>query len=461
MTDQNQMSASQSCALPDDKARRMNRVVMAYQSPADRIKNFDEVMSGYTRDEAIREASRCLKCKKTVCSEQCPIHQDIQGYVGAIADGDFDKSLAIVLEKNPFPASMGRVCPQTCTSKCALGKKGQSISVAALKRAASDYGRVTVNAGTSTGRKVAIVGAGPAGLASGFFLAKAGHAVTVYEKEQVLGGMLSTEIPSYRLPRDQIKKDVDRILGMGVDIETGVTVGKNITLDELSKKYDAILVTVGTYKPVFMKIEGEDKQGVVHVIDFLKEFNLGRRPWVGNRVAVIGGGSSAIDAVRTVKRLGKEAWLVYRRAREQMPAHIDEVEEAEQEGITFHYLTNPSRVVGDGKVAGMECVKMHLGELDSSGRPRPVPVSGSEFNIGVDMVIEAISQEPELISLLAGSTAYRISKWNTFEVDASGMTSVPGVFAGGDAVNGASTVVQALASAYRAVDGINNYLRDN
>jgi NADPH-dependent glutamate synthase beta subunit-like oxidoreductase len=271
--------------------------------------------------------------------------------------------------------------------------------------------------------------------------------------------MLRTAIPAYRLPRDQIKKDIDRIVNLGVDVRTGVSVGKDVTLDELSESFDAVLITVGTYKPIFMKIPGEDKKGVVHVIDFLKEFNLGRNPWVGDRVAVIGGGSSAMDAVRTVKRLGKEAWLVYRRAREQMPAHIDEVIEGEEEAITFHYLTNPSFIVGDDKVTGMECSKMALGEPDASGRPRPIPVPDSGFTIEVDMVVEAISQEPELSSLINGANGYRLSKWNTFEVDAHGMTPVAGVFAGGDAVNGASTVVQALASAYRAVDGINAYLR--
>jgi formate dehydrogenase beta subunit len=279
------------------------------------------------------------------------------------------------------------------------------------------------------------------------------------EKDGVLGGMLRTAIPAYRLPRDQIKKDIDRIVSLGVDVRTGVSVGKDVTLDELSKSYDAVLITVGTYKPIFMKISGEEKKGVVHVIDFLREFNLGRNPWIGDRVAVIGGGSSAMDAVRTVKRLGKEAWLVYRRAREQMPAHIDEVIEGEEEAITFHYLTNPSSIVGDDKVTGMECSKMALGEPDASGRPRPIPVPDSGFTIEVDMVVEAISQEPELSSLINGANGYRLSKWNTFEVDANGMTPVAGVFAGGDAVNGASTVVQALASAYRAVDGINAYLR--
>lgn len=457
--EQCQSSEPASCTLQDDKTRKMRRVAMSHQSPAARVSNFEEVMYGYTKEEAIQEASRCLKCKKTACAEQCPIHQDIQGYVRAIAEGDFDKSLAIVLDRNPFPAALGRVCPQTCTSKCALGKKGESISIAALKRAASDYGQATVLAGAPTGKKVAIIGAGPAGLAAGFYLAKAGHRVTVLEKEQVLGGMLYTAIPAYRLPRDQIKKDLARIESIGVEIKTGVNVGKDVTVDELSKKYDAVLLTVGTYKPIFMKIAGEDKKGVVHVIDFLRQFHLGLNPWVGNRVAVIGGGSSAMDAVRTVKRLGKEAWLVYRRARAQMPAQIEEVQEGEEEAITFHYLTNPVRIIGDDDVAGMECVNMELGEPDASGRARPVPVQGSEFTIGVDMVIEAISQEPELSSLLAGSNAYRISKWNTLEVDAAGMTPVAGVFAGGDAVNGASTVVEALKSAYVAVDGINAYLR--
>jgi NADPH-dependent glutamate synthase beta subunit-like oxidoreductase len=268
--------------------------------------------------------------------------------------------------------------------------------------------------------------------------------------------MLYTAIPSFRLPKDQVAKDIERIVNMGVIIKTNINVGTDITLHQLRKDFDAVVIAVGTHKPKFMGIEGEDKKGVAHVVPFLHDLQLGMNPWVGTRVAVIGGGSSAMDAVRTAKRLGREAWLVYRRAREQMPANIEEIVEGEEEEITFHYLTNPARILGDNQVTAMECIKMQLGEPDSSGRARPIPVDGSEFTITVDMVIEAISQQPDLTGVV--SDEFTITRWNTYEVDDYGNTSVEGVFAGGDCVNGPSTIVQAMETARKAAVGVHTYL---
>jgi len=440
----------------DEKKRKWVKVVMDHQAPKKRIENFDEVMHGFTKEEAIEEAKRCMRCKKIPCMQSCPIKQDINGYVTAIMEGDFDKALEIVLDKNPFPASIGRVCPHFCTETCTRAKKGDALQIAALKRAASDHGTCQPKPGASTGKKVAIIGAGPAGLSAAFDLALWGHKVKVFEREPIKGGMLYTAIPPYRLPKDELAKDVQRIENMGVEIQCNVNMGKDITIDDLQKDYDAVIISIGTHKPKYMGIDGEDKKGVSHVVPFLHDLHLDKDPWVGNRVAVIGGGSSAMDAVRSAKRLGKEAWLVYRRAREQMPAQIEEIEEGEEEEITFHYLTNPGKIEGDEDVAAMECIKMRLGEPDSSGRARPIPIEGSEFKIEVDMVIEAISQEPDLTGL--NGDKFKITRWNTYDVDGNGMTSAEGVFAGGDCVNGPSTIVQAIESVRKASIGVHKYL---
>ncbi len=440
----------------DEKAKKWIKVEMSHQPPKKRIVNFDEVMHGYTKEEAIEEANRCMKCKKIPCADNCPIRQDIRGYVTAIQEGDFDKALEIIMDTNPFPASVGRVCPQFCAAQCGRGKKGDPLRIAALKRAASDYGQYQPEPGPSTGKKVAVVGSGPAGLTIAYDLTRWGHAVTVFERESVKGGMLYTAIPSFRLPKDEVAKDISRIEKMGVTIKTGVNVGTDITVDQLQKEFDAVVIAIGTHKPKYLGIEGEDKKGVAHVVPFLHDLHLDKNPWVGNKVAVIGGGSSAMDAVRAAKRLGKDAWLVYRRAREQMPANLEEIEEGEEEEITFCYLTNPSEIKGDEQVTSMECIQMELGEPDASGRARPIPVEGSEFTIDVDMIIEAISQQPDLTGL--NGDKFAITRWNTFDVNEDGMTSLGGVFAGGDCVNGPSTIVQAMASARKASIGIHKYL---
>jgi formate dehydrogenase major subunit len=342
-----------------------------------------------------------------------------------------------------------------CESKCTLGKKGTALAIAFLKRAAADYGQATVKAGAPTGKKVAVIGSGPAGLTVAWECAKAGHAVTIFETHGLEGGMLWAGIPSYRLPREAIKQDVQRILDLGVELRLESPISSENELLELLKEYNAVFIGIGAHEPRWMGIEGEDLQGVVHAIDFLRDVNLGKDVQVAKKTAVIGGGNVAMDAVRTARRLGADSFIVYRRAREQMPADEAEIAETEDEGIVFHFLTNPKRILGrDGKMTGLECLRMELGEPDESGRRSPVPVEGSEFVIEADMMIQAISQEPD-ISWLAEDSRFKTTRWHTFEVDPeTNETSVERVFAAGDAVSGPATIVEAVADARKAAQGI-------
>jgi glutamate synthase (NADPH/NADH) small chain len=447
--------------LPEKKKKKMqlDRVKMGMQDARTRVHNFDEVASGYSKEEAIAEAQRCLSCKKEPCSKACPLHCCPGEYIGFIAEGDFDQALAQILEYNPLAASCGRVCVHYCEAECTLGKKGTPLAIASLKRAAADYGQAEVKPGAPTGKKVAVIGSGPAGLTVAWECAKAGHAVTIFEAYNLEGGMLWAGIPSYRLPREAIKQDVQRVLDLGVEIRLGSPIESEQQLRDLLQDFDAVFLGIGAHEPRWMGIEGEDLEGVVHAIDFLRDVNSGKEVKVGKRTAVIGGGNVAMDAVRTARRLGAEAFIVYRRAREQMPADEAEIEETEEEGIVFHFLTNPKRILGkDGKMTGLECLRMELGEPDESGRRRPVPVEGSEFVIEADMMIQAISQRPD-ISWLAEDSAFEITRWNTFEVDPeTNQTSVPGIFAAGDAVSGPATIVEAVADARKAAKGIMAYL---
>jgi glutamate synthase (NADPH/NADH) small chain len=447
--------------LPEKKKKKMqlDRVKMGMQDARTRVRNFDEVASGYSKEEAIAEAQRCLKCKKEPCSEACPLHCAPAEYIAFIAEGDFDQALSQILEYNPLAASCGRVCVHYCEGDCTLGKKGTPLAIASLKRAAADYGRAQVKPGAPTGKNVAVIGSGPAGLTVAWECAKAGHAVTIFEAHELEGGMLWAGIPSYRLPREAIKQDVQRVLDLGVELRLGSPIESEQQLLDLSQEFDAVFLGIGAHEPRWMGIEGEDLEGVVHAIDFLRDVNSGQEVKVGKKTAVIGGGNVAMDAVRTARRLGAEAFIVYRRAREQMPADEAEIEETEEEGIVFHFLTNPKRVLGkDGKMTGLECLRMELGEPDESGRRRPVPVEGSEFVIEADMMIQAISQRPD-ISWLAEDSELETTRWNTFEVDPeTNQTSVPGVFAAGDAVSGPATIVEAVADARKAAKGIMAYL---
>jgi len=445
--------------LPEKKKMQFERVEMGVQGAKQRIRNFDEVMLGYSKEEAVAEAKRCLACKKVPCNEECPLHCLPSEYIGLIAEGDFDGALAQILEYNPLAASCGRVCVHYCEAKCTLGKKGTPVAIATLKRAAADYGHATVEAGAPTGKKVAVVGSGPAGITVAWECAKAGHAVTIFEAHDLEGGMLWAGIPSYRLPREAIKQDVQRVLDLGVELKLASPVTSEQQVLDLLEEYDAVFIGIGAHQPRWMGIEGEDLEGVIHAIDFLRDVNSGEDVKVGKKTAVIGGGNVAMDAVRTARRLGAESFIVYRRAREQMPAGEAEIEETEEEGIVFHFLTNPKRVVGkDGKITGLECLRMELGEPDESGRRRPVPLEGSEFIIEADMMIQAISQRPD-ISWLDEDSQFKTTRWQTFEVEPeTNQTSVPGVFAAGDAVTGPATIVEAVADARRAAQGILDYL---
>jgi glutamate synthase (NADPH/NADH) small chain len=442
------------------KKAQLDRVKVKMQDASERIHNFNEVVLGYTKEEAIEEAQRCLNCKKMPCNEACPLQCRPAAYIDSMAEGDFDGALAQILEYNPVPASCGRVCVHYCEEKCTLGKKGTALAISRLKRAAADYGKATVEPGPATGKRVAVIGSGPAGLTVAWECAKAGHAVTIFEALGAPGGMLWTGIPSYRLPREALESDVERVLGLGVELRLNTPIKSERELLALLDEYDAVFVGIGAHEPRWMGIEGEDLQGVIHVVDFLRKVNRGDKVEVGKRTAVIGGGSSAMDAVRTARRLGADAFIVYRRAREQMPADEAEIQEAEDEGIVFNFLTNPVRILGDGgKMTALECVKMELGEPDESGRRRPIPIEGSEFVIDADMMIQAVSQRPDL-NWLAEDSGFETTRWHTFEVDPETKeTSVPGVFAAGDDVSGPATVVEAVADARKAAQGILEYLK--
>jgi pyruvate-ferredoxin/flavodoxin oxidoreductase len=433
------------------------RVPIAVRAPAERAKDMKEVVLGYTKDQAVAEAKRCLTCKKPFCKEGCPQALPIPEYIDAIAKGDFGKSFQLIMGRMPLIGICGRVCPHNCEARCIRGKKGEPLAIEALKRAASDYGALSLPAPpAATGKRVAVVGSGPAGLAAAYYLAQQGHKVVIFEQKAVAGGMLSLCIPPYRLPREVVKADIDRVVSLGVEIRLNSPINAQHSVADLLSKdgFNAVFIGVGTLKPKSLGIAGEDAAGVEHVIPFLESIWLTGRTQIGKRVAVIGAGFSAMDAVRTAKRLGSEAFIVYRRQREQMPASPEEVHEAEEEGCTLHLLTNPTKViVKDGKVAGIECQKQRLGAPDRSGRPAPEPIPGSEYTIECDMVIQAISQEPELAPLK--DTGFKVSKWNTIEVDpATFATAVPGVWAAGDAVTGPKTIVEAVADAWKAAENI-------
>jgi glutamate synthase (NADPH/NADH) small chain len=450
--------------LPGKKKSKMklDRVKMGVQDASARIRNFDEVASGYSKEEAIAEAQRCISCKKAPCNEACPLHCLPAEYIGLIAEGEFDQALAQILEYNPLAASCGRVCVHYCEGSCTLGKKGTPLAIAWLKRAAADYGQAQVKPGAPTGKKVAVIGSGPAGLTVAWECAKAGHAVTIFEAHKLAGGMLWAGIPSYRLPREAIEEDVQRVLDLGVELRLESPIGSEQELRDLVEEFDAVFVGIGAHEPRWMGIEGEELEGVLHAIDFLRDVNSGKEVKVGKKTAVIGGGNVAMDAVRTARRLGAESFIVYRRAREQMPADEAEIEETEEEGIVINFLTNPTRILGEGgKMTGLECLRMELGEPDESGRRRPVPVEGSEFVMEADMMIQAISQRPD-ISWLAEGSAFEITRWNTFVVDPeSNQTSVKGIFAAGDDVSGPATIVEAVADARKAAKGIIEYLEQS
>ncbi|MBW1645180.1 MAG: NADPH-dependent glutamate synthase [Deltaproteobacteria bacterium] len=462
-----------------DKKQKIPRQPMPEQEPKVRARNFDEVPFGYSPETAMLEASRCLQCKKPKCVEGCPVNVKIPEFIGLIAEGDFVGAARKLKETNALPAVCGRVCPQEtqCEAKCVVGKKGEPVAIGRLERFAADYERdhdaVTKPAmAPSTGKKVAIVGSGPAGLTCAGDLIKLGHEVTVFEALHKPGGVLVYGIPEFRLPKAIVQAEVDYLKSLGVKVELDFVVGMLDTVDELLAKYDAVFIGTGAGLPVFMNIPGENLNGVYSANEYLTRSNLMKAylfpeydtPIVkGKKVAVFGGGNVAMDASRTALRLGAEhSYIVYRRSEAEMPARNEEIHHAVEEGVELVLLANPVRIVGndEGWVSGVECVRMELGEPDESGRRRPVPVEGSEFILEVDTVVVAIGNGPN--PLVPNTTpGLELTRWGNIKADEeTGQTSREGVFAGGDIVTGAATVIMAMGAGKKAAVAIHEYLQD-
>jgi len=460
---------------------------MPQQDPKERIKNFDEVALGYDMETAIKEAERCLQCKreegKEICIDGCPVEINIPAFIKCIKEGRIEDALSVIREKNNLPAICGRVCPQEqqCQKYCRLGKgKGRDpVSIGRLERFAADYDMKKQPTMSSTtedltkrpkkDKKIAIIGSGPAGLTAAGDLVKLGYDVTIFEALHDTGGVLRYGIPEFRLPKSIVDKEVDYVKRLGVKIETNVIVGKTIGMDELMDEYDAIFVGSGAGSPMFMDIPGENLNGIYSANEFLTRINLMKAYKfpeydtpikVGKVTAVIGGGNVAMDSSRCALRVGAEkSMIIYRRTEEEMPARKEEVEHAKEEGVELHILTNPVRYIGDerGNVRQIECIKMELGEPDASGRRSPVPIKGSEFLIDVDTVVVAIGNSPN--PLIPNNTeGLKISKKGTIVVDDNGKTSIDKIYAGGDIATGAATVISAMGAGKKAARAIDNFL---
>lgn len=460
-------------------ANKIPRVPVREQDPQVRARNFEEVCFGYDEGEAMLEASRCLNCKNAPCSKRCPVSVKIPQFITKILQGDFREAAETLSIDNSLPSVCGRVCPQEsqCESACVLGVKGEAVAIGKLERFAGDWKlnnmQERLPEAEPTGRKVAIVGSGPAGLACAADLAKMGHSVHIFEALHRVGGVLEYGIPEFRLPKDGVvAREVENVRRLGVEIETDVVVGRTVTVDSLMDEegYDAVFIGSGAGLPRFMGIPGENLNGVVSANEFLTRSNLMKAYdesydtpiYVGKRVVVVGGGNVAMDAVRTAKRLGADAVIVYRRSEVELPARVEEVHHAKEEGIDFRMLTNPTEVLGDeqGWVRGLRCVRMELGEPDSSGRRSPVVVEGSEFDIECDVVIMALGTSPN--PLIASTTpGLETNRWGGVVATDEGATSRKGVFAGGDVVTGAATVILAMGAGRTAAQAIDRYLKDN
>lgn len=455
----------------------IERCVMDEQAPLERAGNFGEVNLGLSMEIALKEAQRCLECKKPTCVEGCPVNVNIPRFIGFVMEGKMEDAALSLATDNALPAVTGRVCPQEtqCECVCIRSKKGKSVAIGYLERFVADWARANMNTdmakAPATGKKVAVIGAGPAGLTAAGELVRKGHDVTVYEALQKTGGVLVYGIPEFRLPKKIVQSEVDRLVRAGVKIETNVVVGRTWTIDELREKFDAIFIANGAGLPVFMNVPGENLKGVYSANEYLTRVNLMKAyqfplgsdtPVIkGKRVCVVGGGNVAMDAVRTAKRLGaEEAIIVYRRSKVEMPARVEEVHHAEAEGIRFEMLTAPLEVVGDENhwVTGLKCQRMELGEPDASGRRRPVPVAGSEFVLNCDVVVVAIGTRANPL-LTATCPEMKLNKYGNILVDEKGMTTIPGVFAGGDIVRGAATVILAMGDGKRAASEISDYLK--
>jgi len=456
---------------------KKERTPMPEQPAEERRKNFNEVALGYTKEDALAEASRCLSCKEPKCVEGCPVNVDIPGFIKLVCEEDFAGAIEQIKGTNALPAICGRVCPQEtqCEALCVLGKKGQPVAIGRLERFCADYERqqgVKVpEIPEPTGKKVAVVGSGPSGLTAAADLAKLGHKVTVFESLHKAGGVLSYGIPEFRLPKEIVRQEVEYIEQLGVEFKPNYIIGRIKTLDELCDEFDAVFLGTGAGLPSFMGIPGENFNGVYSANEFLTRVNLMKaydpeydtRVRLGKHVVVVGGGNVAMDAARSALRLGaEEVSIVYRRGEEEMPARREEIEHAKEEGITFRLLTNPVRILGDEKfnATAVECIKMELGEPDKSGRRSPVPVEGSEFTIPAEVVVIAIGTSPNPM-IFKGSEGLDQSKRGTVVADEeTGATSKCGVFAGGDVVTGAATVISAMGAGKKAAKAIDEYLKE-
>ena len=460
-------------------ADRMKRVAVTEQDPVERAKNFKEVCLGYDNERAVKEASRCLHCKNPKCVEGCPVSINIPEFISHIKENDIEGAAKEIAKYSSLPAVCGRVCPQEsqCEGKCVLGIKGEPIAIGKLEKYAADWARennVDVSfKEESNNIKVAIIGSGPAGLTCAGDLAKKGYDVTIFEALHEPGGVLVYGIPEFRLPKEEVvKAEIDNIKKLGVKIETNVIVGRTITIDEIlnDEGFKAVFIGSGAGLPKFMGIPGENANGVFSANEFLTRVNLMKAfkedydtpVKVGKRVAIVGGGNVAMDAARTALRLGAESHIVYRRSESELPARQEEVHHAKEEGVVFDILTNPVEILSyeNGWVKGIKCVKMELGEADDSGRRRPVPVEGSEFVMDVDTVIMSLGTSPN--PLISSTTdGLETNKWKCLIADEeTGLTTKEGVYAGGDAVTGAATVILAMGAGKKAAKAIDEYLQE-
>lgn len=461
------------------KKVRLPRQSMPTQDPRVRARNFDEVALGYSLETAMLEASRCLQCKKPKCVEGCPVNVDITKFIGALAKGDLRAAAVALKEDNNLPAICGRVCPQEiqCETLCVLGKKFEPVAIGRLERFVADWERTEgglekPELAPSSGKRVAVIGAGPAGLTCAGDLARYGHQATIFESLHAPGGVLIYGIPEFRMPKDVVRAEVDYVKSLGVEVRLNTVVGKLYTIDELLNKegFDAIFLGTGAGLPRFMGIPGENHNGVYSANEFLTRVNLmkGYRfpeydtpVRVGKKVAVVGAGNTAMDASRCALRLGAdEVHIVYRRSRKEVPARAEEFHHAEEEGIIFDFLTNPVEIYGDEKdrVRGIKVIRMELGELDASGRRRPIPLPGSEYDIEMDTVIMALGTSPNPLVFHDAGGLER-TRWGTVVADEqTGRTTKENVWAGGDVVTGVATVISAMGAGKRAAADINRYL---
>ena len=456
----------------------LKKVPVREQAPKVRATNFEEVCLGYNKEEAMEEANRCLGCKKAKCMEGCPVSINIPGFVHEVKEGNFEKAYQIIGESSALPAVCGRVCPQEtqCEGKCIRGLKGEAVSIGKLERFVADWAKENgikpVPAAQKNGHKVAVIGSGPSGLTCAGDLAKMGYEVTIFEALHKAGGVLVYGIPEFRLPKDKVvAAEVENVKSLGVKIETNVIIGKSVTIDELLKDegFEAVFIGSGAGLPMFMGIPGEQANGVFSANEYLTRNNLMKAfredydtPIAhGKKVAVVGGGNVAMDAARTALRLGAEVHIIYRRSEAELPARKEEVHHAKEEGVQFDLLCNPVEILTDDKdwVTGIKCIRMELGEPDASGRRRPVEIPGSEFTIDVDTVIMSLGTSPN--PLISSTTiGLDVNKRKCIIADEEfGKTSKEGVYAGGDAVTGAATVILAMGAGKAGARGIDEYIK--